>query len=133
MVYAYITGGGTAWIFDSLSKGGASKWFLGARIPYNQKDFDDILGEKPFDGKYVSHRTAAQLSVKAYEHACKISDNNPACIGLGVTAKLKTENQREDRVNSVVVSKTFRFGDILKTSNCELVLDNSISRIQQVS
>lgn len=106
MTYAYITGGGTKWIYDSLKKGGASKWFLGGRIPYNQKDFDEILGGQPFDGKYVSERTAAQLSVAAYSRAVKLTNDETDSIGIGSTAKLGTTGQRKGRENKIIISIT---------------------------
>jgi hypothetical protein len=104
MIYAYITGGGSKWIYDSLKNGGASKWFLGARVPYSKKDFDEILNGSPNDGKYVSQATAIQLSTAALNHALKVSDNNEDCIGLGVTCKLKTKGQREGRENIIIVA-----------------------------
>lgn len=115
MIYAYITGGGTKWIYDSLKNGGASQWFLGARIPYNQKDFDEILGGQPFDGKYVSERTAAQLSVAAYSQAVKMTNDEEGSTGLGVTAKLGTSGQRKGRENKVIITLTKMVSGQLQT------------------
>jgi cytidyltransferase-like protein len=118
MTYAYITGGGTKWIYDTLKNGGASKSFLGARVPYSKRDFDEILGGEPFDGKYVSIRTACQLSTAAYNHALSIKGDDVDlcdCIGLGVTAKLKTKGQRKGRVNSIIIAKTVCTNGFLNT------------------
>lgn len=52
MYFFVITGGGTAAIGNMLSKGGASKWFSGAYIPYAKELFDQLVGGEP--EKYVS-------------------------------------------------------------------------------
>jgi nicotinic acid mononucleotide adenylyltransferase len=127
MIYAYITGGGTKWIYNSLKKGGASKWFLGARIPYNQKDFDEILGGRPFDGKYVSERTAAQLSVAAWKQANKLCGEEYP-IGLGVTSKLKTKGQRKGRENKIIMAITKNSGSYLRTYTKEYTLPSWMCR-----
>ena len=131
MTYAYITGGGTKWIYDSLKRGGASSWFLGGRIPYNQKDFDEILGGQPFDGKYVSERTAAQLSAAAYSHAVKLTGDEDGSIGLGVTAKLGTAGQRKGRENKIIISITKSLRGKLSTFNYVHTFPNWMSRLFQ--
>jgi nicotinic acid mononucleotide adenylyltransferase len=132
MIYAYITGGGTKWIYDSLKKGGASKWFLGARVPYNQKDFNEILGGEPHDGKYVSERTAAQLSVAAYNHAEKLCDDSDI-IGLGVTAKLATKGQRKGRDNKIIMAITKPDATFVTTFIKEQIIPSWLPRkIQEI-
>jgi len=131
MTYAYITGGGTKWIYDSLKNGGASSWFLGGRIPYNQKDFDEILGGPPFDGKYVSERTAAQLSAAAYSHAVKLTGDEENSIGLGVSAKLGTAGQRKGRENKIIISITESIRGKLSTFMYVHIFPNWMPRLFQ--
>jgi len=129
MIYAYITGGGTKWIYDSLKNGGASEWFLGARVPYSKKDFNEILGSEPFDGKYVSERTAAQLSVAAWKHAEELCRGEFFhATGLGVTAKLKAKGQRKGRENKIIIAVTKNSGDYLRTYIGEHILPSWMPR-----
>ena len=123
-LYGIITGGGTTFISDFLCKPGASNTILGFEVPYGKDSIVKLLGKEP--EKYVSETTALQLATKAYSkvvdhvllppvfgnlHDSKLSDlerhifdDNVDIVGLGVTASLATDNEREGRKNQVYVA-----------------------------
>lgn len=100
-VYIILTGGGSAAISNILSRGGASEYFIGAELPYNQKMFEGIVGEV-WDTKLVSERSAHQLAAVAYQ---KAKEYCTSPIGIGVSASLcKASNERDGRINEAYIA-----------------------------
>jgi len=98
-----VTGGGTQ-CFDIVSKGGASSYFLEGIIPYCAGAFNKFCGTQP--EKYVSKRAARMLAKSAFLRAVSaVSYGNKEqakeCIGLGVTAALTKDNEREDGIDRI--------------------------------
>lgn len=102
-IYIIASGGGSKAISDILVSGGASSFFAGAEIPYNQSLLVEAVGGEVWDGKFTSERTAHQLAAAAYDKAKKCGPNS---LGIGVCASLaKVEGQeREGRNNHVFIA-----------------------------
>lgn len=99
-----ITGGGTEFIGNYLSEGGKSDHFLEAVVPYSTESLDSFLGKSP--DKYCSKETAASMAMRCFER-CRVlrpelSLND--CQGIGVTASLYKDGQREDRKNIAYIA-----------------------------
>lgn len=78
-----ITGGGTEAIGKMLRRGGASKWFKCAYIPYDTEMTDEFLGYTP--DEYVSQPTAYALARRMFLKA--------NCPAIAVTAKLMSPDK----------------------------------------
>ncbi len=94
-----IAGGGTIAVGELLKHGGGSNTLLDSVIPYSQLAFDKFLNGKP--DKYVSEDAACSLAVSAYHRAKELGGT----VGIGVTASLAKENEREDRKHQVWLSR----------------------------
>jgi nicotinic acid mononucleotide adenylyltransferase len=106
-VVAAITGGGAKWVGDTLARGGLSPYFLEATVPYSMESLDSYLGRRP--DKYCSADTACQMAMRAFERARQLAPNESVdnLIGLGVTASLYKDKQREGRVNKIFVATQY--------------------------
>lgn len=92
-----ITGGGTDVIPMLLRNGGMSKVFMGAEIPYSEEALNNITDYKHFGDKAVSKCVADTL-------ASFVWDKYSADFGVGVTASLYSDGQREGRINQAYLS-----------------------------
>jgi hypothetical protein len=98
-----ITGGGTKFISRLLSKGGASKFIEEIIIPYGTASSSQLLGYTP--KKYACAEVARHLAVKSYYRCRELIDNeSESVLGLGVTCKLKAEDEREGRRHEVHIA-----------------------------
>lgn len=88
-----ITGGGTSVIGNLLSKGGASKWFLEAIVPYSEQSLCEFLGNKP--DKSCNMDTACQMAVTCMMRVIELGSLRDEAVGISCTAKLKKENNSE--------------------------------------
>jgi len=101
-VYVIASGGGSQAISNILTAGGASSYFAGAEIPYNQTQTLDVVGGELWDPKSVSERAAHQMAAAAFTRARKCGGNP---VGIGLTASLcKVEKEREGRINQVYLA-----------------------------
>lgn len=95
----YITGGGTEAIGMLLREGGASAYIEEIKVPYSKESIRQILSYNP--PKYACESVARQLAVTAYYRAKELVGNDDIkVVGLGSTAKLKVDNEREGREHS---------------------------------
>lgn len=105
-----VTGGGSGFFNNYLHKGGKSNEFLDGLIPYSKEALDDFLGYPP--DKYCSAQTACSMAMQARERVFKLQKDTPFedAVGVGVTASLYKDGQREGRPNlfyiSIVQGKT---------------------------
>jgi hypothetical protein len=90
-----VTGGATGAISKLLDQGGGSAFFLEGNIPYAQKSLDLLIGGKPTS--YCSTATAELMAMAAYWRARELTKGNEPCVGVGATAKLHSEGEREGR------------------------------------
>lgn len=91
----YIAGGGADAIGEITRYGGASKILLEAVVPYSKKSFDSLI--KTDLDKYVNSNAAIFLAQSAFQRAVFLANTPEKCIGIGVTASLAKENQRDVR------------------------------------
>ncbi len=101
---AAITGGGAKWVGDYLAVGGRSSHFLEAIVPYAGESLDQFLGRRP--DKYCSAETASAMAMRCFERAGQLKPDSDAKdrLGVGVTASLYKEGQREGRVNQIFIA-----------------------------
>lgn len=106
-IYLSITGGGTGAISKLLEGGGASGVFVGANIPYAERDLcrfiyayiqREIL-------KCCSKETAKDMADAALEKCTEMGlAEEGYSVGLGCTASLcKYEKEREGRINQAFI------------------------------
>ena len=93
-----VTGGGSRIISNILCKGGASKFFQFAEVPYAREFVDAAIGQSP-SAKYCSANTARELAQAAYLKMIKCAELDGLVMGIGITATLGYEGQREGRTN----------------------------------
>jgi nicotinic acid mononucleotide adenylyltransferase/nicotinamide mononucleotide (NMN) deamidase PncC len=98
-----VTGGGSRIISNILCKGGASKFFQFAEVPYAREFVDASIGQSP-SSKYCSVETARELAQAAYLKMTKCAELDGLVMGVGITATLGYEGQREGRVNEVHIA-----------------------------
>jgi len=96
-----VTGGGTRVIPNILAGGGASNTFLEATVPYGRSAGIKYTGLTP--EKYCCRDYALDLASVSYKRALHYTTGRPV-IGVGATAQLVTENQREGRKNIIWVA-----------------------------
>jgi nicotinic acid mononucleotide adenylyltransferase len=99
----YITGGGSQFISNILSNGGASKFVEEVVVPYGTASSSTLLGYSP--KRYACADVARHLAVKAY-YRCRelIKNTDEPALGLGVTCKLSVEGERADRRHEVHIA-----------------------------
>jgi len=132
LLYMTITGGGTRAISMLLENGGASEVFVGAEVPYSYS-----IGDKP--AHFVTQEYAMRLAKHSHcvghsefgryncSDLCKSHNSGPIYLGLGCSASLKKEVEREDRENHARIS----IFDGRDYSNVYLVCDKKCSRLEQ--
>jgi nicotinic acid mononucleotide adenylyltransferase len=98
-----ITGGGSRIISNILCKGGASKFFQFAEVPYAREFVDSVIGQPP-SSKYCSVATARELAQAAYFKMINNAELDGLVMGVGITATLGYEGQREGRTNEFHVA-----------------------------
>lgn len=123
-VYITLTGGGSRFISNILSAGGASWFFEGCEIPYSTDQIDKLIGYKPT--KYTSHEVLLDLARNSID---KIADSKKEIIGVGITAVLnKVGGQREGRRNFIRIRVANKFDQGI---DYIINLDQSMTREEQ--
>lgn len=101
-----ITGGGTEAISMLLKYGGGSASILECIVPYNQVALAEFLGATPSSA--CSAETARRMATAAYKRCLSlgITDQTPVhnLIGVGCTASLSKENEREGRKHNIHIA-----------------------------
>lgn len=92
-LYVMLIGGGSKYISDILTAGGASGYFVGAEVPYALLELENRIGKID---KAVSRETCEKIL--AYCDA-KLTNYNGTNISIACTASLKKDGQRKDRLN----------------------------------
>lgn len=92
-----LTGGGSQLIPNLLTNGGASSYFSFAEVPYSKESVVKHLGEEP--PKYANINVARQYAFNAASKLLKLHGPGEEYIGIGCSAKLMTDNEREGREN----------------------------------
>lgn len=96
-----ITGGGAEAISLLTEHGGASKILLEAHVPYSAKASSEYAGKEP--EHFCSRDHALNLAVSSYNRA-KAHKTGKFCMGLGSTARLIVDNEREGRVHEAWIA-----------------------------
>lgn len=92
-----VTGGGSLFLSEILTSGGASDYLIGAEVPYSTESLDSFVGG--VREKYCSESTARQMAVASEEKAKTLGFT---AIGVGVTASLmKVKDERDGRENKM--------------------------------
>jgi len=115
-LFMAVTGGGAGAIADILCSGGASKFFIGAYIPYGGKSIEKFLGVNKIE-HYCTEEMARQLAVASFEECRKLATGDPvpnmvnveykdvtAMWGISCTAALAKEGERPDRANKAYIA-----------------------------
>ncbi len=97
-----ITGGGTEVIGELLRHGGASKNILEATVPYDTTAGIKYVGMAP--DKFCSRDYALNLAVEAHRRAKMYSVTKRPAMGVGATAKLVANGEREGRKHEVWIA-----------------------------
>jgi len=95
--YLTITGGGTTFIGEFMSREGASKTIVGVNVPYSKFMFDDFVKCKI--DKYVSEEASLKLATKSYQKCLEAGISQEDAVGIGVTCSLRSDNERKGRIN----------------------------------
>lgn len=96
-----VTGGGSLFISDRLTEGGASAYLLEAHVPYATAALDQFLGR--VREKYCSGSTARQMALACYQRGLALGETKT--IGVGVTCSLaKPDGEREGRVHEIFIA-----------------------------
>lgn len=97
-----VTGGGSLFISDRLTEGGASEYLLEAHVPYAQSSLEKFVGGKVRE-KFCSGSTARQMALASYQRGLDLGEKRT--IGVGVTCSLaKPGGEREGRVHSIYIA-----------------------------
>ena len=101
-----VTGGGSSVISELLATAGASATLLEAAVPYHAKALAEFLGGQPTSA--CSNLTARQLAMSAFERGVHLAGDASHVAGLGCTAALVTNRQRqgEDRCHLALQTAT---------------------------
>lgn len=100
-VYLAVTGGGQSFAHQFMQYSGASKTIAGFHVVYGSKVSKLFLGKEI--EKYVSVEMARALATKSYEWCLEEIDPIHA-VGIGVTAKLATDGEREGRIHQAILA-----------------------------
>lgn len=102
-LFLAITGGGTRAISKLTENGGASSVFLGAVIPYTQRDLIEICGSR--GTKAVSQDCANAFSLAGWKAASADEIREGTAITVACTASLcKNVKERAGRVHQAYIS-----------------------------
>lgn len=97
-----VTGGGSLFLSDRLTEGGASGYLLEGHIPYATQALDEYVGGKVRES-YCSASTARQMALASYQRALK--HGNKRVVGVGATCSLvKPGGEREGREHKIFVA-----------------------------
>jgi nicotinic acid mononucleotide adenylyltransferase/nicotinamide mononucleotide (NMN) deamidase PncC len=99
--FVAITGGGSSFIGDFLSFGGGSKTLIEAIVPYSTESLSKFLNFTP--DKFCTPDVARKMATQAFFKA-KDSVGEDFAIGIGCTASLTYEGEREGRVHKFFVA-----------------------------
>lgn len=121
-----ITGGGTSFIGDYISHGGASKVLIGAYIPYAQSTFDDFIRGKV--ERYASEEGARRLALASHREVLKAGVAVKDALGVGASCSIaSTSPEREGRKHRFYVA-THKYDG---THVAELILNQGRSRAEE--
>lgn len=102
--YFSVTGGGSLFLSQILQAGGASSFFVGANIPYDNQALENFVGG--LRRKCCSESSARQLAISSEAYAKSIGIE---AIGVGCSASLsRGADEREGRIHSIYVAAAFR-------------------------
>lgn len=124
-VYLAVTGGGTEAISRLLKRGGASKFFLGADVPYAKEGMRNLIGYNP--EHYSSALTARHMARACFDRGVALGFDRNEVLGIASTAALKVDNEREGRKHRASIA-TF---SAYSTTVYELELDSELPRVEQ--
>lgn len=124
-IYLALTGGGTIAISDILKNGGASEFFRGATIPYRKDELESFVNFEV--EKACSLKTAIGMAKQSYYRIFDPQEKPSTMLGLGCTASLAKENQRENRINEAWIT-TFTDN---KAEFWHILFDHKKSRLEQ--
>lgn len=97
-----ITGGGTELIGELLRYGGSSSTIVDCQIPYSNEALQEYVGHDI--KKACSQETSKSMAMVALMKAAAISKTPEVSVGIGITASLAKQNQREGRDNVAYLS-----------------------------
>lgn len=97
-----ITGGGTEAIGELLRHGEGSNTLIEAVVPYDQKAFDAFVRGKP--DKYCSPGAARDLAMAAFQLAVARTGTTENMIGVGCSASLAKDVEREGREHHAYIA-----------------------------
>jgi hypothetical protein len=121
-----ITGGGTSFIGDYISHGGASKVLIGAYVPYAQTEFDDFIRGKV--ERYASEEGARKLAVASFNRCLKNGVPVKDALGVGASCSIaSTSPERDGRKHRFYVASHSYDG----TYVTEMVLNQMRNRSQE--
>lgn len=103
-----ITGGGMSAIGSLTKYGGASKFLVSAHVPYSKIHYQ-LFTQKNRNDDFVSLEACEELTQAAQKCAGYLYKDKEKVIGLGVTAKLTYEGERENREHEAYIG--IMFGD----------------------
>lgn len=126
--YVVITGGGSSFVGDFLSFGGGSNTLIECIVPYATDSLSDFLGFVP--EKFCCPDTARKMATQAF---FKIKDKvgEEFAIGIGCTASLTYDGERENRVHKFFVA--LQTSKKTLTVEVEIFKDACSSRAEQES
>ena len=120
----YITGGGTSILPEVLSQPGASSTILDARIPYSINALSRLLKHQPKQA--CSQTVANDLAMTAYQNATEIGNSDIPIFGVGCTASIATNRERQGKDRFYIGIQTSQ-----KTYNSEMILERDSRAIQE--
>lgn len=101
-----ITGGGMGAIDNLTRYGGASKFLVSAHVPYCKNSFNEFTGHNR-EKDFVSLEACKELTYSAHEECCRVGVarliTHEKSIGLGVTAKMTYDGEREGREHEAFI------------------------------
>jgi hypothetical protein len=122
-----ITGGGTSFIGDYITMGGASKVLIGAHVPYHQKAFDKFIRGQKVD-RYASSEGARKLAVASFRECLDAGVPPDEALGVGASCSIaSTSPEREGRKHRFYVA-THKQG---QTTLVEMVLNQGRTRLYE--
>lgn len=101
-----ITGGGMGAIGKLTKYGGASKFLVSAHVPYSKFAYKQFTGISRQDD-FVSLEACKELTRTAYYNTINDSGEYLGKIGVGCTAKLRYEGERQERIHKAFIGIYF--------------------------
>ena len=101
-IYGAFAGCGQDFVYSFLNESGASNTIAGFNFPYSREAFNLFVGmEDANDIKYASIHGANLLALNSIN---QFDSPNRYNIGIGVSASLASDNEREGRTHKIHVS-----------------------------